>query len=112
MQLCIDVVFCRRMWYNFLLHTDKIVLSGDNADGYDHVVKDDDDDITRWKIFIWSRQDLISAEEIAIATKATEPKVIQYVSMVKWASENIKDKWSALHESLIAAKTGRCFAKG
>ena len=32
--------------------------------------------------------------------------------MIKWASQNIKEKWSTLHQSLIAAKTGRCFAKG
>ena len=49
---------------------------------------------------------------MAIAEPATEPKIIQYVSMLKWASVNIKDKWSSLHESLIAAKTGKCFAKG
>ena len=49
---------------------------------------------------------------MAIAEPSTEPKIIQYVSMLKWASANIKDKWSSLHESLIAAKTGKCFAKG
>ena len=49
---------------------------------------------------------------MAIAEVSTEPKIIQYVSMLKWASQNIKDKWTSLHESLIAAKTGKCFAKG
>ena len=61
---------------------------------------------------VYFQQDLISAEELAIANKNTENKIIQYISMVKWASQNIKEKWSSLHESLIAAKTGRCFAKG
>ena len=49
---------------------------------------------------------------MAIANQESEFRIIQYVSMIKWASENIKEKWSSLHESLIAAKTGRCFAKG
>ncbi|XP_045172625.2 uncharacterized protein LOC123534440 [Mercenaria mercenaria] len=62
--------------------------------------------------YLYVPMDLISAEEFAIANKTTENKIIQYISMVKWASQNIKEKWSSLHESLIAAKTGRCFAKG
>ncbi|KAL4223275.1 hypothetical protein ACF0H5_016747 [Mactra antiquata] len=62
--------------------------------------------------YLYVPMDLISAEEFVIANRSSEQKIIQYISMVKWASENIKEKWSTLHESLIAAKTGRCFAKG
>ena len=37
-------------------------------------------------------QDMIMPEEMAIADKTTESKILKYISMIKWASENKKVK--------------------
>ncbi|KAL3884379.1 hypothetical protein ACJMK2_024524 [Sinanodonta woodiana] len=62
--------------------------------------------------YLYVPMDILSPEEMAIAGKGMEKKIVQYISIIKWASQNMKENWSLLHTSLVAAKAGRCFAKG
>ncbi|KAK3596252.1 hypothetical protein CHS0354_034496 [Potamilus streckersoni] len=62
--------------------------------------------------YLYVPMDVLSPEEMAIAGKETETKIVQYIYIIKWASQNMKEKWSSLHTSLVTAKAGRCFTKG
>ncbi|KAK3095339.1 hypothetical protein FSP39_013400 [Pinctada imbricata] len=57
-------------------------------------------------------QDMILPEEMAIADKTTELKILKYVSMIKWAAENKAFTNEMKNEMTCAKKMTSCVAKG